>query len=74
MHIKIVVGHYSKHLTHITISGEIHYGGGRHLEFSHWNSHSIGRTWVLASMFVHRVSNTSHLWLAITLTHINGFW
>jgi len=23
---------------------------------------------------LHRVSKTSHLWLAITLTHLNGFW
>jgi len=23
---------------------------------------------------LHRVSKTSHLWLAITLTHVNGFW
>ena len=23
---------------------------------------------------LHRVSKTSHIWLAITLTHVNGFW
>jgi len=23
---------------------------------------------------IHRVSKTFHLWLAITVTHMNGFW
>jgi len=27
-----------------------------------------------AELKLHRVSETSHRWLAITLTHMNGFW
>jgi len=27
-----------------------------------------------AYIYVHRVSKTSHLWLAITLAYMNGFW
>jgi len=41
---------------------------GRHL-------YSAGRPSRWASAHIlHRVSKTSHLWLGITLTHMNGFW
>jgi len=36
-------------------------------------SHAIKRLIINVNK-LHRVSKTSHLWFAITLTHVNGFW
>jgi len=36
---------------------------------------TAGRNYATVILCIHRVSKkTSHLWLAITLTRMNGFW